>query len=477
MHLRTRIALGILAAALVAFALLAYLSIIASKGVVRDRVDQRLLASVGSIAVDERWIRPQEEASIGEFAIVRVRGSEVLQFSGRDGVGDPPPRIEESTPSAGVVRYARSADGYLYRATTVRLADGDVVLVAAPVEDLSSLVGSLIRRLTLLSVGTAVLLAVVSFWWIRRTTRPIERISERAVEIAAGDADRELRVDTSSAELRRLSGSLQEMIESLDSALAASTASESRLRQFIADASHELRTPLTTIAGYLQLDVDEAFDSREAHAEAIGRASAEAGRMRRIIADLQLLVELDHDVPLHLTQVDVHAVAAAAVADAQAVDPNRTYDLGAVGPHVVLGDRDRLHQTIANLLSNVRRHTPAGSVALLSISESDGHVEIAVSDDGPGVSPEHETRLFDRFWRADPSRSRATGGAGLGLAIVASIVEAHHGSLSARRADTGGLRVTLRVPIAAHLPAETQSSTESPRPPVQTISVGEAGKA
>jgi two-component system OmpR family sensor kinase len=453
-HLRTKLTLGILAATLAVFVGVGYVAIAAAKIALRDRIDDRLRADLP--AVRDSVVGPGGEVRPGTrdsnaYALVLVdrSGAEVLATSGPPGAPDPPPELSGDLPRAGEVDYAEAADGSKYRYATVPLGDGRSLAVAAPVDDLGELVDDLTRTFTMFAIGGVGLLALMSWWWIRHSTRPIERLTERAGAIARGDADRTLSVPASTAELRELSRALDTMIASVDASLAARTQSEARLRAFVADASHELRTPLTSVSGYLQLDLDGALADDEHHRRSIGRALAEATRMRRIVADLQLLTELDEDLTPVTSDVDVAALVREAVEDASTVDPSRTWgaDVGDE-PLVVRADPDQLRQVLLNLLDNVRVHTPPGTSTTVSGGRRDGEIVLEVADDGPGVPDDELPHVFDRFWRHDRSRSRASGGSGLGLSIVAAIVTAHGGTVEAARSPGGGLGVRVALPAA-----------------------------
>jgi two-component system OmpR family sensor kinase len=311
------------------------------------------------------------------------------------------------------------------------------------------LVNELIWTFSLIGTAGGGALALTSWWWIRRTTRPIERLTERADAIATGDADRSLSVPANTAELRRLAHALDAMIVNVDAALAVRRQSEARLREFVADASHELRTPLTSISGYLQLDLDGALQNDDQHRRAIGRALAESTRMRRIVADLQLLTELDEDIVPVMTEVELNRLVRESVYDVSALDPSREWIAElADDAAIVRADPDQLRQVITNVLNNVRIHTPAGTVATVATDVSAGAAVIEVADDGPGVPADELSRIFDRFWRHDVSRARASGGSGLGLSIVDSIVRAHGGAVFAELPESGGLKIRISLPVA-----------------------------
>jgi two-component system OmpR family sensor kinase len=222
------------------------------------------------------------------------------------------------------------------------------------------------------------------------------------------------------------------MLAQIEAAFDAQAASERRLRRFVADASHELRTPLAAVRAYAELfgrGADRRPDDLERAMTGIGR---ESERMTVLVEDLLLLARLDEGRPLEREPVELDEVVTEAVDAAVAVDPDRPVDLEA-DPVVILGDRDRLRQVLDNLLSNVRAHTPPGSPVRVRVG----------SENGLGMTSEEAARVFERFYRSDSSRSRATGGVGLGLSIVAAVAEAHGGAVTAH--STPGDGATFRI--------------------------------
>jgi two-component system OmpR family sensor kinase len=240
------------------------------------------------------------------------------------------------------------------------------------------------------------------------------------------------------------------MLERIEEAFAARSASEERLRRFVADASHELRTPLTSILGYAELWRTGGLEDPGDRAEAMRRLDDEARRMGVLVDDLLLLAHLDEGRPLERKPVDLDRIAADAVADARAISPDRPITLEAA-PTQVEGDESRLRQVAVNLLANAREHTPHGTPVHVSVTEGAGKVRLEVADEGPGIDPKDRKRLFERFYRADPARSRESGGSGLGLAIVAAIVEAHDGEVRVDERPGGGARFVVELPAAPQL--------------------------
>jgi two-component system OmpR family sensor kinase len=241
------------------------------------------------------------------------------------------------------------------------------------------------------------------------------------------------------------------MLAQIESAFAAREHSETALRQFIADASHELRTPLTTVRGYAELARKGALADEDAQIHAMGRIEAEASRMGGLVDDLLLLAYLDQERPLKLAKVDLGALTADAVADARVRAPGRLIDYaGPNGPLFVDVDADRIRQVLANLLGNAVTHTPDGTRVHVVLRRDGDRVRLEVADEGPGLHPEQVARLFERFYRVDPSRSRARGGSGLGLAIVEAIVHASHGAVACTSAVGTGTSFVVTLP--AHAP-------------------------
>lgn len=346
-----------------------------------------------------------------------------------------------------VVAVKSSDDDSLdYRAIAVPLDGGGYQIGAVPIDDIAAATNALIRWLV---VGGAIVAAgggLVTWWMVRRELRPVDEMVDTASAIAGGDLDRSVPDPDPTTELGRLGSALNDMLTQLDDAFAHERASQEKLNQFVADASHELRTPLAALQGYADLYRNGALEDPEDLDQAMGRIRKESGRMRRLVDDLLLLARLDRGETLDQSRVNFASVVRDAIADSLAIEPDRpvTYD----GPNTVhvIGDDHRLAQVITNLLANARTHTPAGSPVRVTITPRPNAVEVAVADFGPGIPEEHLGLLFDRFHRGDESRARATGGAGLGLAIVAAIVAAHDGTVTAANDPGRGATFTVSLP-------------------------------
>jgi two-component system OmpR family sensor kinase len=324
------------------------------------------------------------------------------------------------------------------------------LVVAVPLRDMSEALHRLLFVELIVALGVLLGLAVLAWWVVKLGLRPLEDMQQTAGAIAAGDLSRRVEIVDEHTEVGRLGLALNEMMQQIESAFEARAASEGRLRRFVGDASHELRTPLTSIRGYAELFRRGAADRPEDLAKAMRRIEEEANRMGSLVDDMLLLARLDQGRPLERQPVDLTRITGDAVDDARAVAPNRPIDYSPNGAIFVPGDEARLRQVLANLLQNANRHTPPDTPVHVRVVDGADEAVIEVADEGPGMPNDDTSRVFERFWRADPSRTRASGGAGLGLAIVAAIADAHGGRAEVK--STAGLGSTFRVHLPRTLP-------------------------
>lgn len=345
----------------------------------------------------------------------------------------------------------------------VSLSDGSpgTLLVAQSLGELNSTVGRLVLLLTAIGALTILVLAGVGYLLVRASLRPLVEVEHTAAAIAAGDLSQRVPEADPRTEVGQLSAAFNGMLTQIESAFAERAASETeareseeRMRRFVADASHELRTPLTSIRGFAELYRQGAASEPGEVRRLLRRIEDEATRMGLLVEDLLLLARLDQQRPLEMTPVDVLAVATDAVEGARAVQPRRNIQLviGSVDPPpVVIGDQARLRQVVDNLLGNALRHTPVTADVMVRIATlTEGaapHVLLEVADEGAGMSAEDAALVFERFYRADASRSRTDGGTGLGLAIVASLVAGHGGTVDVQTAPGQGARFMVRLPL------------------------------
>jgi two-component system OmpR family sensor kinase len=325
--------------------------------------------------------------------------------------------------------------------------------VALPLSEIHHTVAFLSRSLTISGVSIVVLGGIGAWLLVQRSLRPLRRIETTAAAIAAGDLSQRVPERPTSTEVGSLSMSLNTMLAQIERAFSAQEASEKRMRQFVSDASHELRTPLATIRGYGELYRMGALNTGEKVQDTMGRIEDSARRMGALVNDLLELARIDEGRPLRREPVDLARLAHDAAQDLHALDPTRAVAVtaldGAAAPASlpVTGDGDKLRQVLTNLVGNAARHTPAGTPVELALGTLPaGAARLEVRDHGPGVTPEQAARIFERFYRADSSRNRGSGGSGLGMAIVAAIVGAHHGHVETATTPGGGLTVAVTLP-------------------------------
>ncbi len=325
-----------------------------------------------------------------------------------------------------------------YRLSAFTGPDRDLHITGLPLSGVQATVNEL-ELIEVIVFGAAlVLMGLAGAGWIRFSLRPLGRIAATATEVAelpldSGEVTLPHRVDDDDArtEVGTLGRAFNQMLGHVERSLSTRQASEARLRQFIADASHELRTPLAGIRGYTEfaMRATGAVDPQVRHS--LGRIDAESARMSRLVDDLLLLARLDAGRPLAHESVDLTRLAIDATNDARVAGPDHRWILDLPDePVTVTGDDHRLQQVLANLLANARVHTPAGSTVTVQVSRAGGGVDVAVSDDGPGIPTEAQATVWERFARGDTARSRRAGSTGLGLAIVRAVVSAHHGRVS-----------------------------------------------
>ncbi len=305
---------------------------------------------------------------------------------------------------------------------------------------------------TLIAMAAATTAGVVI---IRRALAPLRRVSQTATRVAGlpldrGEVELPVRVPEADAnphtEVGQLGSALNRMLDHISAALSTRQASETRVRQFVADASHELRTPLAAIRGYTEL-AQRMGDDREAVAHAMSRVASETDRITRLVEDLLLLARLDSGRPLEREPVDLSRLAVDAVSDAHIAGPDHHWELDLPPePVVVTGDEARLHQVMANLLANARIHTPPGTAVTTRLSTGPTQTLLQVIDNGPGIPAAQQSEVFERFARGDSSRSRKGGSTGLGLAIVSAVVKAHNGTI-ALSSRPGRTEFAVRLPV------------------------------
>ena len=338
--------------------------------------------------------------------------------------------------------------GTRFRVQLEPLGAGQLLAVAAPLDAVDDTLHQLLLVELVVAVSVLGAVFVLGLWLVRVGLRPLGRIEVTAAAIAGGDLSQRVDNDDPRTEVGRLGGALNTMLGQIEEAFDERTASEQRLRRFVADASHELRTPLAAVRAYAELFDRGARERPDDLERAMTGIQRESRRMGLLVDDLLLLARLDQGRPLERKPVELVDVTSDAVEAARMLDPDRVIELDAPEPVDVEGDRERLRQVLDNLLANVRAHTPPGSAAAVHVLARGGEAVVEVADTGPGLSDDQLEHAFDRFYRGDASRSRDAGGAGLGLAIAAAIAESHGGTATVVNAGhNGGTGLTVRVAI------------------------------
>jgi two-component system, OmpR family, sensor kinase len=343
-----------------------------------------------------------------------------------------------------------------WRAMTVRGLRGELTTVAIDLSDVKSTVRSLVYAQLGIGVAVLLVLGIAGYAVVHRSLRPLAEVEQTAAAIAAGQLDRRVPERDPRTEVGRLSLALNGMLAQIQRAMALSESSaeqartsEDRMRRFITDASHELRTPLTTIRGFAELYRQGAARDVEM---LMSRIESESRRMGLLVEDLLLLARLDAQRPLEQHRVDLLALAADAVHDAQSIAPQRTIRMEVFdgpGTPEVLGDEARLRQVLSNLVANALQHTPEDAGVTVRVGTNADSTVLEVCDEGPGMRSEDAQRIFERFYRTDSSRARASGGTGLGLSIVDSLVYAHGGKVTVTTAPGQGCRFQVKLPRVA----------------------------
>src|SRR3954451_3905608 len=364
----------------------------------------------------------------------------------------PAPHLPGTTPlEKPITVSSKGGSGLRYRVLAEPTHDraGLTTVVALPLQESDAILDRLLRVEGLVIACVLLLLGGLAWWVVRLGLRPLDRIGETADAIAGGDLSRRVSPATERTEVGRLGLALNKMLGQIEKAFAERQASEHRLRQFLADASHELRTPLASIRGYAELFRIGAARKPADTEKAMSRIEDESERMGALVENLLTLARLDQVRESARKPVDLAALASDAADDARAIAPERTVSLEADSPVTVMGDASQLRQVLGNLLRNALVHTPEGTPIELSVRVAGDDALLEVRDHGRGLPTDDTDALFERFWRAAPGRERGRAGAGLGLSIVAAIVDAHGGRVRASNADGGGALFTISLPVAA----------------------------
>jgi two-component system OmpR family sensor kinase len=469
MSLRARLVSGLLVLAAVGLVALALVTYIEQRSFLSHRVDQQLAAAQSAVdhTLDQQGVsgsraprdrEPSRPSGVnlppGTFGQRRdpsgkVVGNNIVLSYGEKAL--PPPSLPTRIPlGKSITVGATGSSGLHYRVLAQSTGDRPgSTIVAIPLREVDDTLHRLLAVEGLVIAGVLAALAALALWLVRLGLRPLDRMGETAGGIAAGDLSRRVTPATDRTEVGRLGLALNAMLAQIEKAFAERQASQDRLRRFVADASHELRTPLASIRGYAELFRIGAARSEADTEKAMGRIEDESTRMGVIVDDLLTLARLDQLPQTPRAPVNLTELVAEAAADARAAAPDRHIELTSDTEVVLLGDAAGLRQVVSNLIRNALVHTPAGTPIELYLATEDGEAKLDVRDHGTGLPTDQPDVLFERFWRAEPGRGRGPGGAGLGLSIVAAIVEAHGGKVSAHNAPGGGASFTVRLPLSA----------------------------
>ena len=473
MSLRIRllvVSLVLLIAGLTAAALVSYSSL---SSFLHKRTDAQLDSAVGNVRhviaalPADTTIRRQDLSAAAPGLWIQLRdnnGATVWQIQGYAWTAKPltpqlpqtlPPLRDDEYlgPSAIFSTPAMESHGVQFRMMVATTPTGQTVVVGASMQETER---TLSRLVMVEVIGGALILLVAALagtWLMRLGLRPLVKMEAAAESIAEENLAQRLPGDQSKTEIGRLAGVLNTMLSRLEAAFTERKESEERLRRseerlrrFAADASHELRTPIAAVRAHAELYQRRGDKAGDA-APVMAKIEQEATRLTRLVDDLLLLARLDEGRPLAAQPVDLGALAVDAVDAARTLDPGRSVELSVAGSVEVRGDRDRLRQVIDNLLTNVRLHTPPGTAATVSVMATNTEAVIGIADSGPGMSDDDRARVFERFYRADPSRARDSGGTGLGLSIVAAILTAHGGTVGVEQRPGGGTVFRARLPL------------------------------
>lgn len=450
MKLRTRLYI-VAAVVLVVFAGLGALVIRVVEASEIQQVDSQLRSASPAVALTRPRpegtvtprLQPPNPNFVSDFFVARIdaQGRHVLVRPVDAGQSEPATPLVSSVPGAhnlhpATVGSLKGTDHW--RAVLIREPGTGAKLVVAV--SLAHVDATMSRLRVVVGVAGVVLLMVLAAaasWVARLGLRPIAEVTEVADAITSGDRSRRVGKVPASTEAGHLANAFNLMLDEQQG-------TEDRLRQFVADASHELRTPVTAILGLTDLWRQGALQNSDARDDAIRRIGKAGIRMSKLVEDLLMLARLDEGRPLACKPVNVVRIAREVVEELSAVYPSRRIQLDGDSVVMAQGDEMALRQVLVNLVTNAVKHTPTTSSVELRVVQRPGSALLVVADDGPGMDPPGVAHAFDRFWRADASRTQA--GTGLGLPIVAGIVKAHHGHLDFFSDLDSGTTVTVLIP-------------------------------
>jgi two-component system OmpR family sensor kinase len=478
MSLRHRLVLVLLALLLISCLLVTVVTSLLMHRFLLERLDQQLSAAGNRFALslehpgDGDSDDAQFDSVAGQAAGTlgaRVSNGTVTAISVvAKGAESAPPSPKDRSTIANLVVSSTPRSIHLanlgeYRVLVTAGRDGDVLVTGLPQEDVNETVGQLVAIEATVFAAALLLTGVAGAVCVRLSLRPLNRVAGTALRVSdlplsSGAVSLTERVENPApgTEVGQVADAFNHMLSHVESALSARQRSEDQLRHFIADASHELRTPIAVIRSHAEFTQQSVPGLPEEADQAFLRIAAESKRMGGLVEDLLLLARLDSGRPLATDEVDLTRMAIDAVSDARVAGRDHRWELDfGEEPAYVRGDEHALHQVLANLLSNARTHTPAGTTVWVEVLEKGDSVELRVRDNGPGIAADIVPHIFERFVRGDPARSRATDSTGLGLSIASAIVHAHKGTITVN--SRAG-----RTEFVIDIPAEATHATEEP---------------
>jgi two-component system OmpR family sensor kinase len=463
--LRFRVLATIVTLMVLAFTAIGITTVFALSRFLIGRLDQQLHTATS------RYVAAANDRDAGGFGDTRGQAVDTLSARVRNGQLTEIGLVGTTTPIP-VSRHDRDVltsfhDGEVrswdlgaigdYRLRGASLHNGELVVIGLPLRPVHETLAELLA-VELIAFGAVLVLTIaaggrvmaLSLRPLTRVTATARRVTESSLTVHDPELSDRVPTPGPETEVGQLGVAFNHMLDHVEASLRTRQETEDRLRRFIADASHELRTPVAAIRGHAESvrHTDEVVPPEVL--ESMGRIESEAQRMGVLVDDLLLLARLDAGRPLANDPVDLTRIAIDATSDARVAGRDHKWALDLPeDPVHVIGDDGRLHQVVANLLTNARTHTPAGTTVQTRLEAVDGWVTLSVSDDGPGLTPEVQARAFERFFRADPVRAPETGSSGLGLAIVDAVVRAHGGAVDVT-SRPGATCFSVRLPAAPH---------------------------
>ena len=421
-----------------------------------DRIDGQLAVAARAVAGDTidplaTALLAADQSEIGLTVALRdFNGNLVVLAESQAVLTELPSEtsIASGEKRAVTVEGISTVDGTLstaYRMRAVELASGDEILLATSLDEVIANRDSNLQRLIWFILAITILGSSFVAVLIRRDMRKVSKLVEAAGAIADGKSDVQMGHHSGNAEIDELSRALERMVASLQHAVWVERDTQQAMQNFLGDASHELRTPLTVIKGYVEM-LSTAKMTADQKKRAFERVNAEVLRMQGLINDLLVLAELGESKPVESGTVDLSAMVSAAVEDLKVLQPKRKVIAAIDSDLVIAGSNEYLSQLVANLFGNIRRHTPDDARVSVSLSAAGEGVMLTVDDGGPGLPAESYARGISAFQRFDESRSRESGGSGLGMSIMAGIVRQHGGRIDLNQSPLGGLQTVIYLP-------------------------------